>query len=64
MLELCVFNFNAYHLLSADYQRADLTLDYAAFTNFTKSADGYRTVQAGGASIEFPQVGMPVGTVK
>lgn len=64
MLELCVFNFNAYHLLSADYQRADLALDYASLTNFTKSADGYQTVQAGSASIEFPQVNMPVGTVR
>lgn len=61
-LELFVFNINALHLISGQYEAKELDISSAELQNFDL---GSRTNESGGNSvIEFKGINVPVGTIR
>lgn len=67
LLEIFVFNFNAFHLWFRDYTKTDLLLKNGILTNFVHNQDG--TLKNSNidniteSSIEFTDINIPVGTI-
>lgn len=64
LLELSIFNFNGYHMISGNDQRAEITNSQVSLTHFVNTPEGFQTEKEGTATIEIPSIDMPVATVK
>lgn len=63
LLETVCFNFNCYHLWKGGYEKTALDLNQAVVTGMTKSGGSYHS-GSGTASVEFPNLGQKVGTIR
>lgn len=61
MLELTLFNFNSYDMLTHNYTKTTLNFSNAVVSGGTVNADGSVTLTNG--TVEFQQIDIPVGSV-